>query len=185
MFEALRSPRIRAGSGEWAMGLSAPPSRHHFASTPRCWVVRLLHRPRRACPRSPRHYQCTSFQEDWVLLYVFVVVFLNITVVPCMWFLTSLSRVSVSLGEVHISSWAIFLIFRCPCFYPLQTSSAFLFSCLSRTEITRGGKDICSICFKRSVSGFPLHTKNWSLEHLLSKPGSSALHSRMSHRGCR
>ena len=44
--------------------------------------------------------------------------------------------------------------------------SAFLVFCLARTEITRGGEDSFSICFKRSMPGFPLHTRNWSSEHL-------------------
>lgn len=50
-------------------------------------------------------------------------------------------------------------------------------------QITRGG-ELSLSCFKRSMPGFPLHTKNWSLEYF-SQLSSSALHSRMSRSGPR
>lgn len=83
-----------------------------------------------------------------------------------MWFLTWQSR--ASLGELHISSWAVFSWYLDAPIFILCKPSAFSFFCLSRTEIIRGEEDIFSICFKRSMPGFPLHTKNWGSEHLFS-----------------
>lgn len=62
---------------------------------------------------------------------------LNARVVPCIiWFLTSLSRVSALLGELHISHGLFFSWY----FYPLQTFCHLLFLSLKDSNYKRWGR---------------------------------------------